>query len=278
MGRGRGALFCHPRRLCLRPWRLAAGGIEGCPYDTGLVQAGRRQQGSPGGYLVDELVHLGGAAATQDEEIRGEEKFESRQIVIEALAPLSPAQILALAHRVGAVVLGDHPLQHQMAQLGVGQQVAVHKHGGADAGADRNQDDHPLVPLALAEAHLGNACRIGIVKYKAGQAGDLAKQSLGVGLDPARVYIRGTLGNPVMDDGRKAAPYRAFPVEVLDQRLEGVGDGRRGCRLRGGDAVAFADELSRCGIDQASLDAASTDIDSQNVHALLLVCTGDGTG
>ncbi len=151
-------------------------------------------------------------------------------------------------------MLGDHSFQHQMAQLGVGQQMAVDEDGGADAGADRDEDDDPLAILAGAKAHLGQTGGIGIIQHIAGLAGDIGKQMLGIGFDPALVDVGGTLGNPIVDGGGKATAYRSFPVEVFDQRLEGMGDGSRGGRLRCGNAMALANQFAGFGIDQTALD------------------------
>ncbi|MNT59214.1 hypothetical protein D3C72_1967040 [compost metagenome] len=100
----------------------------------------------------------------------------------------------------------------------------------------------------------------------AGQTGHIRKQVGGIGLDPALVDVGGTLGDAVVNDGGEAATHRPLPFEVFDQRLEGVGDGGRGGRLRGGQAVTFTDEHARLGIDQAALDPGSPYIYSQHLH------------
>ncbi len=156
-----------------------------------------------------------------------------------------------------------------MTQLGVGQQLAVDEHGGADAGADRDEDDHPLAIPAVAVAHLRQTSRIGVVQHVAGLASHVAEQMGDVGLNPALVDVGRTLGDTVVDGGGKAAAHRAFPVEVFHQRLEGMRHGGRGGRLRRHQPVAFANQLARCGVDQASLDPRTTDIHSQHLHQLV---------
>ncbi len=151
-------------------------------------------------------------------------------------------------------MLCHHPFQHQVAQLGVGQQVTVDEDGGANPGANRDEDDDPLAILAGTKAHLGQTGGVGIVQHIAGLAGDIGKQVGCIGFNPALVDIGGTLGNPVVDGGRKAAAHRPFPVEVFYQRLEGMGDGGRGGRLRCGNAMALANQFAGFGIDQTALD------------------------
>ena len=102
--------------------------------------------------------------------------------------------------------------------------------------------------------NLGQASRIGIVDHVAGQAGHIGKQVGGIGLNPALVDVGRALGDAVVDGGGKAAAHRSFPVEMFDQRLEGMGDGGRGGRLRRHQTMALANQLARFGIDQASLD------------------------
>ncbi len=163
-------------------------------------------------------------------------------------------------------MLGDHALQDQMPQLGVGQQVAIDEDGGADAGPHRDEDDDPLAIPPGTKAHLGEAGRIGVVQHVAGQAGHVGKQMGDIGLNPALVDIGSVLGDAVVDGGGEAAAHRALPLEVLDQRLEGVCHGGRGGRLRRRDAVALANQLPGLGVDQAPLDPGPTNIYSQHLH------------
>ena len=169
-------------------------------------------------------------------------------------------------------MLGHPPFQHQVTQLGVGQQMAVDEDGGADAGADRDEDDDPLAILTGAKAHLGQTGGIGIIQHIAGLAGDIGKQMLGIGLNPALVDIGRTLGNAVVNGGGKAAAHRPFPVKVFDQRLEGMGDGGRGGRLRRGNAMALADQFAGFGIHQTALDPRASNIHSQHMHLCCPCC------
>ena len=100
----------------------------------------------------------------------------------------------------------------------------------------------------------------------AGQAGHVGEQVGGVGLDPALVDVGGILGDAVVDGGGEAAPHRALPLEMLDQRLEGVRHGGRGGRLRRGDAVALANQFASLGVHQAALDPGAANIYSQHLH------------
>ncbi len=245
---------------------MSFGGVECRADNSGLVETGCGNEWCPGFDAIDELLQFGCAAAAQNEEVGGEEKLEASQIFVEAFAPAPPGEILAFAHCVGAVVLGDHPFQHQVAQLGVGQQVTVDEDCGADTGADRDEDDNPLAILAGTKAHLGQTGGVGIVEHIAGLAGDICKQVLGIGLNPALVDVGRALGNAVVDGGRKAATHRSFPVEVFHQSLEGMGNGGRGRRLWCGNAMALANQLTGFGIDQTALDPRASNIHSQHLH------------
>ena len=73
----------------------------------------------------------------------GRTETQASQVFVETFAPAAPGKILALAHRIGAIVFGHHAFQHQVTQFGIGQQLAIDEDGGTDAGADGDENDDP---------------------------------------------------------------------------------------------------------------------------------------
>ena len=76
---------------------------------AGLVEVCRRDQGPGSRSGSMNLSSLAALPPPRDEEVR-ERKFQAGQVLVEALAPAAPGEILALAHGVrSGRCFGHHP-------------------------------------------------------------------------------------------------------------------------------------------------------------------------
>lgn len=153
--------------------------------------------------------------------------------------------------------------QIEGAEFAVGHQLAVGEHGAANAGAQGEDDDHTLLALAVAKAHLGNPGRVGIVEHGNRPAGE-GRQPLGHRIAlPARDLVgrkRGA-GHAVLHHRRKTNAQWAV---VVGKRGHQVGHRRQHIlhqkRFGRGDAQPFANQLAPIRIYQGGLNAGTTNI------------------
>ena len=167
-------------------------------------------------------------------------------------------------------MLGDDALHRHrhVAELGIGQQLAVEEDGAADAGAKGEYDHDTLfAALAGAKGHFGDTGGVGVVKQHDLALCHLRKQPLGIKADPALVDIGGRHGDAVADDSRKRAANGTLPGKVAHDLVHYFGDCLRRRGLRGFNAVAFADHVALVQIHNCTLDTAAADIDSQALHS-----------
>ena len=173
-------------------------------------------------------------------------------------------EVLALPGAVGGPGLGIVAVDLEVPELGVRDQDAVVDERGADAGAERGEDDQALAALRGAVPRLGEAGGIRVVDDVHVAAGRVGEQPVGVGADPGLVDVGGRVDDAVAHDTRDGDADRAPGVgevtEQLDEDLgHGVGSGGRG-RL---DPLALGRELALLEVDRRALDAGAAEVDAE---------------
>ena len=74
-------------------------------------------------------------AAAHDDEVRPEQVLDDREVPLQPLGPRGPVEPFAVACAVGGSRLGVVPVDLQVTELGVGDEVPVDDQRGPDAGA-----------------------------------------------------------------------------------------------------------------------------------------------
>ncbi len=138
-------------------------------------------------------------------------------------------------------------------------------HRRADPGAEGQQHDDAGLVAPRAVVLFGQARGVGVVEDRhplAAQGG--ADDVVGVGADPGLVDVGGGLHHPVDDHAGVGDAQRTGPVEVSDHVGDGFGDGLRCGGLRGEQLEALTDEFAGVEIDDAALDPAAADVDTES--------------
>src|SRR5215207_305262 len=113
--------------------------------------------------LGDELVGVLAHSAAHHNQVRPKQGLKSLVVALQALCPLGVGQALLVLDARRGPRLGILAVNLEMTEFGVGHQHAAIDDRGADAGAQRGQDDQTRVALGRSELHLSNARSIGIV-------------------------------------------------------------------------------------------------------------------
>ena len=109
-----------------------------------------------------------------------------------------------------------------MTELRVGQQVTVDENGGAETGADSDDQNDPVAAFAGAESHFGEAGDVGVIGHLNGTPGLLGKIRRHREPDKRSVDIGGCTGNPFLDVQFSAHfSYKHRTIEV-DGFYDGV--------------------------------------------------------
>ncbi len=157
-------------------------------------------------------------------------------------------------------------MQLHVPELGVGEQLAVDEQRRADAGAEGQHDDRALHAAARAQAHLGEAGRIGIVEeQRTGAPQRAADERRAVRADPGLIDVGGgacppcltTVGKGEPDRGRSppaAAPRAAAMVGIIASGVEGCGVGAE---------MSSPDQAPGSTSTSARLDGGAPDIDPE---------------
>ena len=219
-----------------------------------------------------ELVRLLADAATDDEEIRREERLEL-EVLVEPLRPLLPRQVLRLAHAVGGASFGVVPAQLEVAELGVGHERAVDEQRAPDAGAERDHhhdaaSDPTPAPNSISATPAASASFTTVT----GAPIAFGEERRRVGADPLLVDVGRGEGHALLDDRGERCAGRALPVEEGCELTDHLGDRLGGGRMGREDAVAVGEELAGGDVDRRTLDAGSADVDAEHgCHAGILV-------
>ncbi len=82
-----------------------------------------------GAQVLEELVLLLADAAADNEEIGREEELEMVEVLVHIFRPLLPGEPLFFADAGGGAMFGVFAADLQMAELRIGQELAVHEDG-----------------------------------------------------------------------------------------------------------------------------------------------------
>ena len=140
-----------------------------------------------------------------------------REVAVDALAPLLPRQLLAVADHGRGTVLGLVTVEEQVTELGVRHELAVEEQPRADPRAEREHDDDTVAVATGAVAHLGESGGVGVVDHVHRAARRLGEHGVDVGADPRLVDVRRRAGDAVAHDRREGHADVAVPVEVVDE-------------------------------------------------------------
>ena len=220
--------------------------------------------------------------AADDEQVGREKSLHQAKILINSCCPPLPTEFLFLADAIGCVVLSLHNAARaayhgHVTQLGIGHKRSVDENSTADTGAEGEHEDHPLAASPCSEGHLGNAGSIGVVDKQHRAANLLLQELAAVGANPGVVHVGCGVDDTLLDHRWEGAANVTFPAEVLDDLGHRVGDGARCRRLRSGDAVELCRQHPPLDFHRRSLDAGSANVDSQDLHMLLLTASRDVT-
>ncbi|AGF72650.1 acyl-CoA synthetase [Corynebacterium halotolerans YIM 70093 = DSM 44683] len=235
------------------------------PHDAGAVaQLGRDDRGVDGQVRDPALVVTGDAAA-HDEGGGGEESLVLGEHLRNPLGPLLEAELLAVLRGRRGQPLRLLAVDNEVSELGVREQPALGEEGGADAGAEGEEDDRTLGGGGLAEGDLGQAGRVRVVEDT-----DLpvlaqvpVEQLVDIGADPGGVDIRRGQRHLLPDDRRQCDADRAVPLLLPEDLRDDLRDRVRGRRLRRRDLGALADELPVVEVHARPLDAGAADVDAE---------------
>ena len=168
--------------------------------------------------VVAQIRMVGGDAAAQHDEIGPEQRVHAVQHVVELVHVAGPVELALHARAAGGARLGFHAVELEMAELGVGHQLAVDKQGAADAGAEA-QHEHGAHDVARgAEVHFGEAGGVGVI-----DGDDLALEFGGGGLgqrlaDPALATLAAVYTVPPTTTPGKVTPAGRLPGIVGQRR------------------------------------------------------------
>ena len=107
-------------------------------------------------------------------------------------------------------MLGVHPLELDVPELGVRHEVALDEHGAPDPGAE-GEDEHHALPPGDSETELGDPGGVGIVEQDDGAADGFGEQLAAVHTDPIGVDVGRRENRPLPHHTREGAPHRTVP-------------------------------------------------------------------
>ena len=199
--------------------------------------------------------------------MRSGENSASRylEVRVETLRPLLPRQLFRLAHAVGGEALGVLLAHLEVAELGVGHQLAVEEHRAADAGAEGDHDHHAAArPCPRRTSISATPAASASLSTVTGAADRLAEELAGVGADPRRVDVRGGARDAVLDHRGERGAGGSFQSKKLatspttPATASGVAGWGVTIRCRS------ASSWPRVGVDRRALDAGAADVDAEH--------------
>ena len=196
----------------------------------------RQARDVPVGVLAD--------AATEDEQCRPHQVLDALQVLVEVHRPGLPGQ--ASAHPGGR---RGSPLRRpaadlHLAEFGVRDERAVDEHAGPDTRSECQEDHDTALAGADAEAHLGDARRVGVVDDADRPLERLRELVRDRVVDPGRVDV-GRGHEPPTHRRRPAGRRR--PARLQRGRLASPGVGR-GARSRHSPGRASTGWASGCAV------------------------------
>jgi cyclase len=257
----------HPVRLC-------SSGHRGAD-DAGVVeQRGGHDPGPDPGQPRHPLLRLLADPAADDDEVRGQQRLDVLQVLVDPAGPLAPAQVAELLGPLGRALLGVVTADLDMPELGVRHQDALREQGAADPGPEREHQHGALLADPGTERHLGHPGRVGIVQDPDLIPGGLGEQRARVGPDPGRVQVGGGPGHAVGDHAGEGDADRSGPAEGGGELFHHVRHGVRDGRARGGDLLPVGQELARVHVHGCGLDAGTADVNAECVHGASVTASG----
>ena len=219
------------------------------------------------GQQRQELVRLLADPAADDDELRGQQRLDVLQVLVDVPGPVLPAQVLRRLGPLGGALLRVLAADLQVTELGVGDQHAIDEQRAADPGAERHHVDRARLVLAGAERHLRNAGCVRVVQQPDLLPGRPGQQGPGVQPDPGLVQVGRRPGHPVDHHPGKGDAGGTGPGKGLHELVYDLGHRVRDGRTRRRDLHPVGRERARVQIDGGCLDPGSADIDAQCLHA-----------
>ena len=147
----------------------------------------------------EELFGVLRNATADHNEVWAEQEFDVRVERLQTLCPGIPRQVFSLFCGVRSPALDRVPIVLEVAKLSVWHEHAVVQESGADAGAERGENDEAVPVAGGAVAGLGDASGIRIV-CECDVAAEAVFEEL-LGLEPDPVIVR-----PCLTIAGKATP------------------------------------------------------------------------